>query len=53
MRKRFLYPWGCKKRDWWEILDVRFPYTGEIFAKVCQAGPDDLDEAVALAVRVI
>ena len=42
---------GGVKKETGEILDVRFPYTGEIFAKVCQAGPDDLDEAVALAVR--
>jgi len=34
-----------------EVVDIRFPYTGEIYAKVCQAGPDDIEEAVAAAVR--
>ncbi len=51
MMKTFPVILGGVKKETGEILDVRFPYTGEIFAKVCQAGPDDLDEAVALAVR--
>jgi acyl-CoA reductase-like NAD-dependent aldehyde dehydrogenase len=34
-----------------EVIDVRFPYTGEIFARVCQAGHTDIEEAVAAAVR--
>jgi acyl-CoA reductase-like NAD-dependent aldehyde dehydrogenase len=51
MMKTFPVILGGVKKETGEILDVRFPYTGEIFAKVCQAGPDDLDDAVALAVR--
>jgi acyl-CoA reductase-like NAD-dependent aldehyde dehydrogenase len=42
---------GGKKKETAEIADVRFPYTGEIYAKVCQASSDDLDEAVTAAVR--
>jgi acyl-CoA reductase-like NAD-dependent aldehyde dehydrogenase len=42
---------GGKKKETAEIADVRFPYTGEIYARVCQAGPDDLNEAVTAAVR--
>lgn len=34
-----------------EIADVRFPFTGELYARVCQAGPAELDEAVAAACR--
>jgi acyl-CoA reductase-like NAD-dependent aldehyde dehydrogenase len=34
-----------------EIADVRFPYTGELYARVCQAGNADLEEAVTAAVR--
>ena len=33
-----------------EVIDVRFPYTGEIYARVCQAGHGDIEEAVAAAV---
>jgi len=51
MMKTYPVILGGVKKETEEILDVRFPYTGEIFAKVCQAGPDDLDEAVASAVR--
>ncbi len=42
---------GGKKKETSEIADVLFPYTGEIYARVCQAGPGDLNEAVAAAVR--
>ena len=42
---------GGKKKDTAEIADIRFPYTGEIYAKVCQASQGDLDQAVTAAVR--
>jgi acyl-CoA reductase-like NAD-dependent aldehyde dehydrogenase len=34
-----------------EIMDVHFPYTGEVYARVCQAGIKELDEAAAVAER--
>jgi acyl-CoA reductase-like NAD-dependent aldehyde dehydrogenase len=34
-----------------EILKVRFPYTGEVYAEVCLAGKEELNEAVASACR--
>jgi acyl-CoA reductase-like NAD-dependent aldehyde dehydrogenase len=34
-----------------EISDVHFPYTGEIYARVCQAGIQELDGAVDAAER--
>jgi len=34
-----------------EILKVLFPYTGEVYANVCQAGNAELKEAVAAACR--
>jgi len=42
---------GGVKKQTEEIADVRFPYTGEVYAKVCQASPNDLKEAVAAALR--
>ena len=42
---------GGVEKQTTDVMDVRFPYTGEIYAKVCQAGPDDIEEAVAAAVR--
>ena len=30
-----------------EIVKVRFPYTGDVYAEVCQAGNAELEEAVA------
>jgi acyl-CoA reductase-like NAD-dependent aldehyde dehydrogenase len=42
---------GGVKKQTEEIVNVRFPYTGEVYAKVCQASQDDLNEAVAAAVR--
>ncbi len=33
------------------ILDVRFPFTGEVVAQVCQATDQDLEDAVAAAQR--
>jgi len=42
---------GGVKKQTDEIVNVRFPYTGEMYAKVCQASQSDLKEAVAAAVR--
>ena len=42
---------GGVKKQTEEIVNVRFPYTGEVYAKVCQASQNDLKEAVAAAVR--
>ncbi|RPI40894.1 MAG: aldehyde dehydrogenase family protein [Methanoregulaceae archaeon] len=42
---------GGVKKYTSEILNVRFPYTGEEYAEVCQAGNADLNEAVAAACR--
>jgi acyl-CoA reductase-like NAD-dependent aldehyde dehydrogenase len=33
------------------VADVRFPYTGEVVAQVCQAGGPDLEDALAAAER--
>lgn len=41
---------GAKKKTG-ETVNVRFPFTGEIYAKVCQASLSDLNDAVAAAVR--
>jgi acyl-CoA reductase-like NAD-dependent aldehyde dehydrogenase len=41
---------GVKKKTA-EIVDVCFPYTGELYAKVFLASESDLKEAVAAAVR--
>ena len=42
---------GGTRKQTGEILKVRFPYTGEVYAEVCQAGNTELKEAVAAAVR--
>jgi len=42
---------GGVKKQTDEIANVCFPYTGELYAKVCQASQSDLNEAVAAAVR--
>jgi len=42
---------GGVKKQTDEIVNVRFPYTGEIYAKVCQASLSDLKQAVSAAVR--
>jgi acyl-CoA reductase-like NAD-dependent aldehyde dehydrogenase len=42
---------GGVKKHTVEILKVRFPYTGEVYAEVCQAGNAELKEAVAAACR--
>ena len=41
---------GVKKKTA-EFVNVCFPYTGELYAKVCLASESDLKEAVAAAVR--
>ena len=42
---------GGVKKHTSETLKVRFPYTGEVYADVCQAGNAELIEAVACACR--
>jgi len=42
---------GGVKKQTDEIANVCFPFTGELYAKVCQASQSDLNEAVAAAVR--
>jgi acyl-CoA reductase-like NAD-dependent aldehyde dehydrogenase len=42
---------GGVKKQTAEIMNVRFPYTGELYAKVCLASRNDLNEAVSAAVR--
>jgi acyl-CoA reductase-like NAD-dependent aldehyde dehydrogenase len=41
---------GGKKRETEETADVRFPYTGEVYARVHQAGVNDIEDAIAAAV---
>ncbi|HOT03257.1 MAG TPA: aldehyde dehydrogenase family protein [Methanolinea sp.] len=40
---------GGEERFTGEILDVRFPYNGDLVAKVHQATPDDLEDALIFA----
>jgi len=42
---------GGVKKHTKEILKVRFPYTGEVYAEVCQAGSAELKNAVTAACR--
>jgi acyl-CoA reductase-like NAD-dependent aldehyde dehydrogenase len=42
---------GGSWKDTPELVKVRFPYTGEVYAEVCQAGNAELKEAVAASVR--
>jgi acyl-CoA reductase-like NAD-dependent aldehyde dehydrogenase len=42
---------GGKTRETKETADVRFPYTGEVYARVYQAGPSDLEDAMVAAVK--
>jgi acyl-CoA reductase-like NAD-dependent aldehyde dehydrogenase len=42
---------GGKTRETKEIADVRFPYTGEVYARVHQAGPSDLEDTMNAAVK--
>jgi acyl-CoA reductase-like NAD-dependent aldehyde dehydrogenase len=45
------YPFllGGEKKKTQEIIKVRFPYTGEVYAEVCRAGNADLDLAIEAA----
>ena len=40
---------GVVKKQTGEIAPVRFPYTGEVYAQVCQASTNDLKAAVTVA----
>ncbi len=42
---------GGVKKQTEEIISVRFPYTGEVYAQVCQASTSDLKAAVTEAVK--
>ena len=42
---------GGVKKQTGEIVNVRFPFTAEIYAKVCQASLSDVNEAVSAAIR--
>ncbi|MDO9324304.1 MAG: aldehyde dehydrogenase family protein [Methanoregula sp.] len=42
---------GGVKKQTEEIVSVRFPFTGEVYAQVCQASPLDLKAAVTEAVK--
>ena len=42
---------GGEKKHTPEIVKVRFPYTGEVYAEVCQAGKAELKDAIAAACR--
>ncbi len=42
---------GGEWRTGERIAEVRFPYTGEVVAQVYQAGPRDLEDAIAAAER--
>jgi acyl-CoA reductase-like NAD-dependent aldehyde dehydrogenase len=42
---------GGSWKETLEIAQVRFPYTGEVYAEVCQAGTSELEDAVASATR--
>ncbi len=41
---------GGKKRYTEEVADVTFPYTREVYVRVCQAGTSDLEDAIREAV---
>lgn len=42
---------GGVKKETEDIVSVRFPYTGEVYAQVCQASTSDLKAAVTEAVK--
>ena len=42
---------GGVKKQTEEIVSVRFPYTGEVYAQVCQASTLDLKAAVTESVK--
>ncbi len=41
---------GGEKRETGETAEVRFPYTGEVYAKVHQAGVSDIEDAITASV---
>jgi acyl-CoA reductase-like NAD-dependent aldehyde dehydrogenase len=49
MEKRRNFIIGGKERLTQELLDVRFPYSGELVARVSLAGDQDLEDAVLAA----
>lgn len=42
---------GGEKKQTGEIVDVRFPYNNEVYARVCLAGRKEISDAVTAAVR--
>ncbi|GAB6284713.1 MAG: aldehyde dehydrogenase family protein [Methanoregula sp.] len=42
---------GGIARETGEVTEVRFPYTGEVYARACMAGDAELEEAVAASCR--
>jgi acyl-CoA reductase-like NAD-dependent aldehyde dehydrogenase len=42
---------GGEKKQTGETVPVRFPYTGEVYAQVCQATATDLNSAVTLSIE--
>lgn len=42
---------GGIARETGEVAEVRFPYTGEVYARACMAGDAELEEAVAASCR--
>lgn len=42
---------GGKKKVTQEIAKIRFPFTGEVYASVCQAGNIEIKDAVAASLR--
>ncbi|MCZ7544231.1 MAG: aldehyde dehydrogenase family protein [Anaerolineae bacterium] len=51
MTKRHPFLIGGQWRTSDDVLHVRFPYTGEVVAEVCQATDADLEDAIQAAVR--
>jgi acyl-CoA reductase-like NAD-dependent aldehyde dehydrogenase len=49
MVKEYEFIVGGRKRKSGQLNDVRFPYTGEVVARVYQAGDEDLEDAVVSA----
>jgi len=42
---------GGIKKTTDEVVKVRFPYNGEVYAYVCQASPSDLEDAASISVK--
>ncbi len=41
---------GGMKKTTNEVVNVRFPYNGEVYAKICQASHSDLEDAASISV---